>query len=445
LEHPIQPSTGYVSFPEKRAFIYANNHSKYNQGVFMLIEDSVKEMEYEIIEAMIKLIKIKAVNPASGGSGELYRAEFIDEILKNIGFKTIDRFDVMDDKNVVRPNIVAKYGGKNQSRTIWFVAHMDTVPEGDLALWETEPFEAVYKEGKIYGRGTVDNGQGLLSIIYAIKALKKSGFVPAYNIGLLIVSDEEMGSRYGLEYIKDKINFNKNDIFYVPDSGVWDGTEIEIAEKSILWFRITIKGMQSHGSRPDLGINANRICIELSHELIDTLYMKYSSKNLLFTPPTSTFEPTKRESNVYNVNTIPGIDISYFDCRILPEYNVNEVISVIREMLKKYEDLYHVDIKMDLLQRNDATEPTSEESEAVQKLMKVLKRTRNLSPKVVGIGGGTCAAIIRRMGYQAVVWSTIDAVEHSPNEYCKVANLINDTITFAYIMLWDKTMPDIDR
>ncbi|HBT50622.1 MAG TPA: diaminopimelate aminotransferase, partial [Petrotoga sp.] len=82
----------------------------------------------------------------------------------------------------------------------------------------------------------------------------------------------------------------------------------------------------------------------------------------------------------------------------------------------------------------NSTKPTSKEHPCVEILKQSIKELRNIQAKVGGIGGGTCAAIVRGAGFPAVVWSTIDGTAHQPNEYVKIDNLIKDTKVFAYLM-----------
>ncbi len=399
------------------------------------IDNAIKSMEPEIVSTMIELISKKAISPESGGAGELERAVYLQSLLEKIGVDKIERLDAKDDHNVIRPNILALIYGKQRDRTAWIVAHMDTVPEGDLSLWNTDPFKGVYKDGKIYGRGSVDNGQGILTALFTLKILKKLEITPKYNFGIMFVADEEVGSKYGIDFVLKNRKFSKDDLFYVPDSGNPEGTEIEIAEKSILWIKIKVNGKQAHGSRPDLGLNANRIAMLLNTEIDKDLHKKFTAVDVLFTPEYSTFEPTKREKNVDNVNTIPGTDSSYFDCRILPIYNIDDVLNVFQEKISKFKKKYKIEVETEILQKSVAPQPTDKNSEIVQTLLKVLKEKRNIDGKLVGIGGGTCAAFFRANGNQSVVWSTLDDVEHSPNEYCRLENLEKDIQIFTNLMI----------
>ena len=398
-----------------------------------MIENIVLSMKDDMVNTLMEMIPIVAISPESGGKGELDRANFLEKKLREIGPDEIIRVDARDDRGIIRPNILARIYGENREKTIWIVAHMDTVPEGDRSLWEGDPFKPYIKDGKIYGRGSEDNGQSLVGALYAFKAVKISGIRPRNSIGLIFASDEEMGSRWGLEYVVRNYKFGDGDEFLVPDSGNEDGTEVEISEKGILWFSITVNGRQGHGSRPDLSLNAHRIANEIAVEIDKELHVKYDARDDIFIPPYSTFEPTKREANVQNINTIPGKERFYFDCRILPQYSIDSVIEDVKNICARAERNTGATIDFSIVQRADSAGTTDRNSEIVQKLLRILREKRGIEPKLVGIGGGTCAAILRRRGFPAVVWSTLDPVEHSPNEYCKIDNLVKDAVVFALL------------
>jgi len=115
--------------------------------------------------------------------------------------------------------------------------------------------------------------------------------------------------------------FHHDDLIIVPDSGNPEGSLIEVAEKSMLWLCFKTKGKQCHGSNPHLGNNAFTAASYLVTKLTK-LRKIFSNTDPLFDPPQSTFEPTKKEANVGNINTIPGEDVFCMDCRVLPEYDL---------------------------------------------------------------------------------------------------------------------------
>jgi succinyl-diaminopimelate desuccinylase len=254
-------------------------------------------------------------------------------------------------------------------------------------------------------------------------------------VGVWLVADEEFGSTYGIRYLLDHGHFKKDDLVVVPDSGTPDGADIEIAEKGLLWFKVTTVGKQVHASVPGKGLNAHRIGMKLATDLDETFHRKYTEEDPLFGERRSTFEPTKAEPNVANVNTIPGIDVFYFDCRVLPRYRLEEVVSDVEEKIRSYEKEYNASIHLDLVQKDSAGPATSDKSEVSILLARAVQHVTNTHPRFVGIGGLTVGNLSRKEGIPTAVWSTIDEVAHEPNEYSRIRNLINDTKVFAALPL----------
>lgn len=396
----------------------------------------IEKSRDDITHFMLEMLKIKAVNVDGGGKGEYQRALFVKKWLEDLGFK-VARHDVPDNRipEGVRVNLTSILEGRDKSRTLWLAAHLDTVPEGARDLWATDPYEPVVKDGKIFGRGSEDNGQAVGSVLFTVKALKQLGLTPSINLGIAFVSDEESGSKYGVIPLLERGVFKPTDTAIVPDTGSPDGSQIEVAEKSILWLQITTKGRQVHGSTPEKGLNAARVGMKLALQLDELLHRNCPSTDSLFDPPNSTFEPTKHEANVDNINTVPGLDVQYFDCRILPAYPLDKVMADIESLKSKIEKETGAIIEIKPAQFEQNTNPTPIDSEVVQKLKAALMKLRGINAKAVGIGGGTVALYFRRKGIQTVVWSTLDDMAHQPNEYCKLDNLVNDAKVFVHVAL----------
>jgi len=406
-----------------------------SQRLVERIGEIIKKLKDKALRDYLRILEVPAVNPSMGGKGEYERAKLIQSILENYGLE-VERFDAEDSRvpEGFRPNIVSRLEGE-EGRTLWVVAHMDTVPEGDRALWETDPFKPVVKNGKIIARGAEDNGQGIISAILAAAAIKHLGLKPKLGFALAFVSDEEAGSKYGIQHLINLGVFKREDLVIVPDYGSPDGRVIEIAEKSLLWMKVKVRGKQTHASTPYKGLNAHRIGMRFAVMLDDVLHDRFPAYDPLFDPSPSTFEPTKKEKNIDNINTIPGTDALYFDCRILPSYGVDEVLKVARESAEAFGKMYGAEIIVEEVLRFDAPPPTPPDSEVVARLRKSLKLSRNIEAEIRGIGGGTCAAFFRKAGMHAAVWSTIDQTAHQPNEYCKVENILKDAEVFALAAL----------
>jgi len=405
-----------------------------------LVSDVEKDSQ-TIQDFFVRMLRIKAVNPKMGGPGEMERAQFLESFLKDEGF-SVTRVDVKDDEShLTRPNMCAKLEGKS-SRNLWFVAHMDTVPEGSAELWETDPFEPTIRDGKIIARGAEDNGQSLVASLFALRELRRLGAPLPFNVGVWLVSDEEFGSNYGIKPLLAGSHFKKDDLVVVPDSGTPRGTAIEIAEKGLLWVKVTTKGKQVHASLPRKGLNAHRIGMKLAIDLDESLNSKYHARDRLFDEPLSTFEPTKKDANVPNVNTVPGVDVFYFDCRVLPRYNLEDVVLDMKTKMAQYQRRYGVSVSMEEVEKDTAAPATSEKSEVVTLLAEAIKRVSKVRPRIVGIGGQTVGNLFRKKAIPTAVWSTVDDVPHEPNEYSKVKNLLNDTKVFAALPLLASSVDD---
>lgn len=405
--------------------------------IFERVSKRIDSFRNEMIDLQIKLASIPAISPLNGGEGEVKKAEFLADFLRKNKFQDVEviRAPDLDAPVGYRPNILAYSRGKSHSKTIWIMTHTDVVPPGELSLWKGDPFRPWVEEGKIFGRGVEDNQQSMVASLYAVKALQVEGVEPNYDIGLALVADEETGSKKGIGYIlqHNKV-FRHQDFIIVPDAGNSDGTLIEVAEKSILWLKFKTLGKQAHASMPKKGVNSFKAASYLVTEL-DKLHKFFPFRDSLFDPPISTFEPTKKEANVPNINTIPGEDIFYMDSRILPNYKVEEVGEKIKEISAKIEKRFKVEVSIEEKQSAPAAPPTPARAKVVLALKKAIEQVYKKKGIAMGIGGGTVAALFRREGFEAAVWSRVDETAHQPNEYCIIDNMLGDAKVYAHIFL----------
>lgn len=390
------------------------------------------------VELETLLSSIPAISPLSGGEGEYKKAHALEDWLRRQGYTDFQYIESKDDKAYkgVRPSLILTIPGKKTDRNFWIMSHVDVVPPGDLKLWNTDPFTVVVKDGKLYGRGVEDNQHGITASVLAALALKNVGIQPEYTVKLLFVADEEIGSVHGVKYILESHPdlFGPNDYALVPDSGSSNGDEIEIAEKNMMWLKFHTKGVQCHASLPDLGKNAFVAASALVLKMAELQNHFKSFQDDLFDPPYSTFAPTKKEANIPNVNTIPGDDVFYLDCRILPTADMNEIMAEIHRRCQQVEKEYGVQIELETVV-NGVSKKSNPDSPIIQRLIKVLKEVSGKDAKLVGIGGGTVAAFLRNIGMNVAVWSTIDETCHMPNEYTWIKNLQNDAKVMAHLMI----------
>jgi succinyl-diaminopimelate desuccinylase len=123
----------------------------------------------------------------------------------------------------------------------------------------------------------------------------------------------------------------------------------------------------------------------------------------------------------------------YFDCRVLPNYSLDEVITDVCRVAEEFGQKTGAPINISVIQRQDAPALVDGDAEVVTLLKEALKLSKCLDATVGGIGGGTCAAFFRKQGIPAVVWSSVDEVAHQPDEYAKVQNMVDDAKVFALL------------
>ena len=402
------------------------------------IKEKVRAYLPQMIELQRDLTAIPALAPENGGEGEERKAQYLSTYVEKEALGEVKWFNAPDDRVPCgyRPNLLVHVPGKNSKKSLTIVSHMDVVPPGNLNLWHHHPFDLVVEEDRIIGRGVEDNQQGIVCSLHALKILKDLDIRPATDVKLIFVSDEETGSKRGLQYLirEHRELFKKEDLILVPDYGNEDGTMIEVAEKSIIWVRIAIKGEQCHASVPHKGKNTLRATAYFIVES-EKLSTVFPAKDPMFRPPSSTFEPTKKEANVENINTIPGEDIFYFDCRVLPQYPLDSVLEYFREIAGKIENDFGVKVDISTRMYDQAAPPTPKNSPVVLKIKEAVRALRKLEAKACGIGGVTVATYLRKAGLEVAVWQTITKTAHQPNEYCLLENMVKDTEVMAYLMV----------
>jgi len=409
-----------------------------DENTFEKISRRIDAYRDDMIELQKALTAVPAVGPVNGGDGEMPKAQMLKKRLETMGFTNFRHYDAPDEtvSSGLRPNFLTAIDGENKSNNVWIITHLDIVPPGELKLWSADPYSAYVKDNHIYGRGTEDNQQDMVASIFAAKALLDEGITPASSINLFFVADEETSGDKGLYHVldlPDKI-FSKSDLIVVPDSGNPEGSLIEIAEKSILWLRFKTRGLQCHGSKPQLGNNAFSAASCLVTKLTK-LRKIFDAVDPLFDPPICTFEPTKKEANVGNINTIPGEDVFYMDCRILPQYNLIHVMNEIEIIKRKVENKFSVKIDISREQYVQSADPTPADAPVVVALQKAIEKVYHLKAFAGGVGAGTVAGYLRKRGYPAAVWSKTNMKAHQPDENCPIDNMLGDAKVFAHLFL----------
>ena len=399
----------------------------------MELFERIHSSEEEMVGFLAELVHMPAIGPLSGGEGEWKKARLIETYLRKWNVGEILHHDAPDETvpEGSRPNIEIRVRGKRSGNRIVVIAHMDVVPPGDPASWSSDPFTLKIEDGRAIGRGVEDNGQSIVASIFALKTMMDLRIEPPYDLSLFLVSDEEETNRKGIGHLLKEGLLGKGDLILVPDHGEPNGRLIELCEKTLLWVKIKVTGKQCHASMPHLGNNALRASMIYGSRLDAQIHKRFDRSDASFDHPLSSFEPTKRESGLDGINILPGEDVFYLDCRLLPDYSTDEVIAEMHRVAREVEAETGTTIDIETVLSETTIRPTLPNSSIVRMLTNAIQLVSHRIPYTGGIGGGTCAALIRNAGFDVAVWETILNRAHSPNEYIEIENLLNDCKVMA--------------
>lgn len=389
---------------------------------------TIDESSALVVDLQSQLTAIPALGPENSGDGEAQKASWLQEHLEGTLKLSVIQCNAPDSRvsSGYRPNLIAKIPGKT-SRTLWVISHMDVVPVGDESLWNTPAFTVTRQGDELIGRGVEDNQQGLVSSLLVAHALVKNGQTPDIGLGIMLVADEETGMTHGLPHVLKSMPdlIHQDDFIIIPDIGNSSGAMVQIAEKSVLWLKFTVMGKQCHASTPGEGKNS---LVAAAHCIValNSLYEQFPARNAVFEPQYSTFVPSKKEPNVENVNTMPGKDVFYMDCRILPDYALDDIHTTCQTIANTVAQELGVTISVDIQNANPSLKATSGKAAIVQRLCNALQTDRNIEGRLCGSSGQTVATILRNRGYDAVGWSTLIGNAHQPNERSSIPFTIAD-------------------
>ena len=392
------------------------------------------EIRRLILEITSRLVAQRTVNPGRERLSEFDYLEVSGQetLAARVVAEYLDRWGIpyeVYEGAPMRGNII---GSLFQGSPVLMVGcHLDTVPPGEG--WDSDPFTVTERDGRLYGRGVLDNLGPLAASMVTAWVLKNSGVTlnGTYQIGG-IASEEyrEPGEEDpGIEFLLNQ-GLIHPDMAIIPDIGE-DMQKIDIAEKGRMVLRITTHGLAAHGSTPELGINAANmlarvLCavedMDLEHEVHPVLG-----------GPTQNLGVVKGGDAA---NIVPATADAWVDIRFVPGQTIEairlRVLETAREAIGRYEvPAVGVEVRVD-----SSTQPHSIDGShlLVSTIRENTRTVLGFVPETFGIGGGTFAKVFNLGGIPAVGFGPgAEDQFHVVNESIETRQLVDFSLLLALV------------
>ncbi len=376
-----------------------------------------------LAELLADLVRARTVNPP--GDEHLavpVIAAFCDA--RGIPYETFE-------KAPGRTNLVARVGSGRPR--LCLALHTDVVPAGDG--WESDPFEPVVEDGRMVGRGVMDDKGPLAASLVAAAYLKEREADLAGQLVLVAAADEEAGSGLGMRYLLDECGLEA-EAGIVPDAG--HGMRlVDVGEKGVLFMRVTATGRQVHGSEPDKGASALWPLLDFLGRIRS--WRPPGGATDLFTPPTLNLGAV-HGGTVPNIT--PGKAEALLDVRYHPGTDGEALVAELKATLAEVEaGAEGVTMGLEVL---SAQEPSLVDPR--HPLVAILQdRTAQVTghrPMPFGMSGATVAKFMNLAGIPSVGFT------FGPEDVCHVAGewiALDEAARFAEVMVlaaWDLIGPE---
>ena len=365
--------------------------------------------------AMIE--RLIAFNTVSRDSN-LGLIEWVRDYLQGFGAKT----RLTHDASGKKANLFATLGDSKKPGLV-LSGHTDVVPV-DGQNWDTDPFAATERDGRLYARGAADM-KGFIGIILA----QAPKFIAALNDNRLeaplhyaLSYDEEVGCLGVRGLIADLEEQGIRPAGCV----VGEPTSMQpiIAHKGTHRFRCAVHGREAHSSYVTHGVNAIEYAARLVvfiRQLADRL-AQLEQRDYGFTVPYSTLSTGLIQGGIA-ANVVPRDCVFQFDMRTLPQAKPDALYQEIH----RYAEVLAAEMRgidasagIDLQWVSQTVGLAAAESDAIVQWAMQLSR----NPTVGKVSYGTEAGLFQKMGVPTVICGPGDIAEaHRPNEFVALDQL----------------------
>jgi acetylornithine deacetylase/succinyl-diaminopimelate desuccinylase family protein len=277
-----------------------------------------KSLSSELVSILSDLIALPSPYPP-GTSVEI--CAYAAKRLKQAGYKV-----EIATKTKGVDNVVAKLKGKGRGPAIAFNAHVDTVGVGERTSWKSDPFKALVKGGLVHGLGA-GNCKGSMAVqLWLAEEIARRGGPAKGELIFTFVADEENLGPDGMEFLRKSGKVRPDALIL----GAQTENNLIVAERGVMWARLTTRGRAAHAGNPSAGDNA----ILRMMRLVGAL-QAYYDKVL----PRRTKGAMRSTVNIgmfhggHNTNVVPSACTAEIDRRLLPNERVQDAFKELKRVV----------------------------------------------------------------------------------------------------------------
>ncbi len=362
-----------------------------------------------------ELIRCQSVTPLEGGALDLLESWLTDLgfLCHRLSFSEKGTEDV-ENLFAIRP----LEGTENYC----FAGHTDVVPAGDQKSWSHGPFDAILKDGVLYGRGAVDMKGSIAAFVAAIARSLKNGKPPLQTLSFLITGDEEglalNGTRKVLTWLDDQKIPLDFCLVGEPSSIHKLGDTIKIGRRGSLNTLLTVRGKQGHVAFPEKSDNPLPKLISILHILKEG---PFENKSDFFDP--SNLEITSIDVGNATTNLIPETATARFNIRFNDQHTGKSLSDWIKDVCTKHTNTFETEFEFS--GEAEFIEPNA----ITDHMCAVIKEKTGLSPNLTTAGATSDARFIRHH-CPVVEFGLVGQTMHQVNECVDIKDL--ETLTEIY-------------
>ncbi|MCI8638726.1 MAG: M20 family metallopeptidase [Coprococcus sp.] len=361
-------------------------------------------MKYDAERFLKEVLSIPSVN---GVDGERNLAVFLRNFLQECGLQVI--LQEIDKKHA---NIIAVLEGETKETVVWN-GHLDTVPYGNPAQWDTDPAVPVKKNGCYYVRGASDMKSGTAAMVWTLAYMKEKERIPKQTIYFCGTCDEEKDG-LGAKYLLESGVLGKPSLFLIGEP---TSLRPGVAQKGCVWLKLKIHGKTSHGAYPAEGVNAIEYGMRIFLRLKEKL--EKETHEILERP---TVQMSMAKGGIVP-NMTPDEAEIMLDVRLIPGITTGQFLVWLQELITEYTEKTNGDLAVEFHVQNDRMAIEIPKENAWARKLDWELSVKELPYNHVGINYFTDASIFVKETPEIPVLlfgPGEPQMAHKPNEYVEV-------------------------